>query len=106
MKSSDFDLNPEIQAKWLPRKIRIKIEDNNQVSVVSVDELKEHMKTGIEKSNRCAEYEIAGVVAFVKDLENEEKCNLVSILQVDDPYLQRAKQERGKTGWFIFNDFW
>lgn len=59
-----------------------------------------------ECSLRCADYEIAAVVVFARESENEEKCNLVSLIHVDKPYFNRKKQEEGKTEWFLFNDFW
>lgn len=70
-----------------------------------MDESNEQTDSNEDAQSHCADYEIAGVVVFVKDAENEEKCNLVAILQVQPPYFERAKQEEFKTGWFLFNDF-
>ncbi|CAL8113910.1 unnamed protein product [Orchesella dallaii] len=106
-KASEFDLNPEIQAKWLPKTIRIQIDESNQVSVSDIEEIAqmEDLNRDMVLKQRCADYELCGVVIFVRDAENEEKCNLVSIVHVDEPYFERAKQENNKSGWFLFNDF-
>lgn len=99
-------MNPEIQAKWLPRNIRIKIDESNKVSVIDLDATNDNNNDNANDSNhQCIDYEIAALVVFARDTENEEKCNLVSLVHVDKPYFERARQELNKTEWFLFNDF-
>lgn len=74
--TTEFDQNPEYQAQWLPVGISVTVDEN---SVLVVEDTEN------------PDYELCGVVIFVKD-ENEEKCNLVAVIRVG-------------TEWNLFNDF-
>lgn len=102
---TEFDSNAEIQVNWLPSKIRVMIGENGRVSVVDLDSAPNVQPLSSIDSDQAADYELIGVVVFVKDSENEDKNNLVSILKVGSPFFERAGQTPTKGDWYIFNDF-
>jgi len=107
VKATEFELNPEVQVKWLPMTIRIFIDEAGKVSVVDLDSVNnvQPLTPNQIDQNIAADYELMSVVAFIKDIENEDKNNLVAVVKVDPAYFERAGQVKGKTGWFLFNDF-
>jgi hypothetical protein len=88
---------------WIPSKIRVTIGDNGRVSVIDLDIVTN--PAPISSSDLASDYELTGVVLFVKNSENEDKNNLVAILKVDPSYFERSGQTRGKGNWYLFNDF-
>jgi hypothetical protein len=116
-KYTEFEMNPEVQVKWLPSKIRISISDgkvevtdldgNNQAQKSSLhsEEEEEELRTTSSSSPMIADYELISLVVFVRDVETEDRNNLVALVRVPSPYFQRVGQPHTKTGWLLFNDF-
>ncbi len=105
-KTSEFELNPEIQVKWLPSKLRISIGENGRLSVLDLDINPLENEQETENNPLVSDYELTAVVVYVKD-ETEDKHNLVSLIKVGSFYLERAGMEcEGSESWFLFNDFW
>lgn len=82
------------------------IEDHKRVRCVDLVNLvqdsgldKEDVRNGI-----AADYELTSVVCFVKDPDAEDKCNLVSLIRIENALNKNG--EPCNSNWFLFNDFW
>jgi hypothetical protein len=107
---TDFEMNPEVQVKWLPTSIRVSIEESRRVVCLDLDGNEslpqEVLPLESITEGRVGDYELFAVTCFVRDSETEERNNLVSLIHVDSTYFQRAGQPELKSTWFLFNDFW
>lgn len=107
---TEFEVNPEVQVKWLPTSIRVSIEDRRRVVCVDLDLNESLARQEIPpeaiQEGSAGDYELMSVICFVRDSDSEERNNLVSLIHVDSTYYQRAGQSEVKSKWFIFNDFW
>ena len=76
------------------------------MNVTDLDDASGDNLEPLTPTDQAADYELISVVVFVKDPENEEKNNLVSLVKVEPSYFERADQPESKVGsWFMFNDF-
>lgn len=97
--------------KWLPAKLRVTINEEGKLTVADLDSVSDDSlppkPSEQETLPLVSDYELTGVVIFVRDPENEEKHNLVAVIKVPKPFFERANQPPSSLGgWFLFNDFW